>query len=99
MVRFYGKATRNGWRHLYHYAQDGKLIRQVTDGKWEVRSLESVDEDKGVVFITATENSHIAPQPYRIKLDWHWVDTINYNAGHASIRSQSDKQSLHRFLE
>ena len=65
---FLWESTRNGWRHLYHYGQDGKLIRQVTDGKWEVRSVESIDEDKGVVFITATENSHIAPQPYRIAL-------------------------------
>ncbi|MGI9166370.1 MAG: DPP IV N-terminal domain-containing protein, partial [Pyrinomonadaceae bacterium] len=66
---FLWESTRNGWRHLYHYGQDGRLIRQVTDGKWEVRSLESVDEDKGVAFLTTTEHSHIAPQPYRIKLD------------------------------
>ncbi|MFN2511290.1 MAG: S9 family peptidase [Pyrinomonadaceae bacterium] len=66
---FLWQSARNGWRHLYHYATDGKLVRQVTDGKWEVRSLEGVDEDKGLVFITSTEHSHIAPQPYRIKLD------------------------------
>ncbi len=66
---FLWQSARNGWRHLYHYAADGKLVRQVTDGKWEVRSLEGVDEDKGLVFITSTEHSHIAPQPYRIKLD------------------------------
>jgi dipeptidyl-peptidase-4 len=66
---FLWQSERNGWRHLYHYSQEGKLIRQVTDGKWEVRSLEGVDEDKGVVYITATEHSHIAPQAYRVKLD------------------------------
>jgi len=66
---FLWQSERNGWRHLYHYAPDGKLVRRVTDGKWEVRSLEGVDEDKGLVFITSTEHSHIAPQPYRIKLD------------------------------
>ncbi|MCM3905811.1 MAG: S9 family peptidase [Pyrinomonadaceae bacterium] len=66
---FLWQSERSGWRHLYHYASDGKLVRQVTDGKWEVRSLEGVDENKGLVFITSTEYSHIAPQPYRIKLD------------------------------
>ena len=66
---FLWESQRNGWRHLYHYNQDGKLVRQVTDGKWEVRSLEGVDEDRGVLYITATEHSHIAPQAYRIKLD------------------------------
>ncbi|MBA3357535.1 MAG: S9 family peptidase [Pyrinomonadaceae bacterium] len=66
---FLWQSERNGWRHLYHYAPDGKLVRQVTDGKWEVRSLEGVDEEKGLVFVTSTEHSDIAPQPYRIKLD------------------------------
>jgi len=62
-------SDRNGWQHLYHYAADGKLLRQVTDGKWEIRSVEGVDEAKGVVYFTGTEHSHIAPNAYRIKLD------------------------------
>jgi len=66
---FLWESERNGWRHLYYYGADGKLIRQVTDGKWEVRAFDGVDESKGLVYITTTENSHIAPQPYRIKLD------------------------------
>lgn len=66
---FLWESTRDGWRHLYHYSPEGTLTRQVTSGKWEVRSVESIDEDKGVVFITSTENSHIAPQPYRIALN------------------------------
>ena len=66
---FLWQSERTGWQHLYHYAADGKLLRQVTDGKWEIRSLEGVDEDKGLVYFSATEHSHIAPQEYRIKVD------------------------------
>ena len=66
---FVWQSERNGWRHLYHYAADGKLLKQVTDGKWEVRSIEGVDEEKGLVYFSATEHSHIAPQAYRINLD------------------------------
>ncbi len=65
---FLWESERDGWRHLYHYSPTGTLIRRVTEGKWEVRSVEGVDEDKGLVFITATEHSHIAPQPYRVAL-------------------------------
>jgi dipeptidyl-peptidase-4 len=66
---FLWQSGRNGWPHLYHYAQDGKLLHQVTDGKWEVRSVDGVDEDKGLVYFTGTEHSHIANQGYRVKLD------------------------------
>jgi dipeptidyl-peptidase-4 len=66
---FLWQSARNGWAHVYHYAQNGKLLQQVTDGKWEVRSLDGVDEDKGLVYFTGTEHSHIAPSIYRVKLD------------------------------
>ena len=66
---FLWQSARNGWQHLYHYAQDGKLLHQVTDGKWEARSIDGVDEDKGLVYFSGTEHSHIAPNAYRVKLD------------------------------
>ncbi len=66
---FLWQSARNGWQHIYHYAQDGKLLHQVTDGKWEARSIDGVNEDSGFVYFNATEHSHIAPQEYRAKLD------------------------------
>ena len=66
---FLWQSERTGWRHLYHYAADGKLIKQVTDGKWEFRSLEGIDEKTGLVYFSGTEHSQIAAQGYSIKLD------------------------------
>ena len=66
---FLWASERNGWEHLYHYSADGKLLRQVTDGKWEVRTIEGVDEENGFIYFTSTQHSHIAPQGYRVKLD------------------------------
>jgi len=66
---FIWASERDGWEHLYHYSADGKLLRQITEGKWEVRSIEGVDEANGFIYFTSTEHSHIAPHAYRIKLD------------------------------
>jgi dipeptidyl-peptidase-4 len=62
-------SERSGWQHIYHYAADGKLIRQVTDGKWEADSINGVDENKGVVYFSGSEHSHIASNTYRVRLD------------------------------
>jgi dipeptidyl-peptidase-4 len=62
-------SDRSGWRHLYHYAADGKLIKQVTNGDWDVRSLDEVDEGKGTIYFSGTEHSYIANHEYAIKLD------------------------------
>lgn len=66
---FLWMSERTGFRHIYHYDHDGKLIKQVTSGDWEARNLEGVDESKGTVFFDGTEHSVIGSDVYRINLD------------------------------
>ncbi len=89
---FLWQSARNGWRHLYHYDRDGKLIRQVTDGPWEVRSIDSVDEAKNAIYFSGTEHSHIAPQTYRIKLDGKGLQRLTTAEGtHKAIFSPGSR--------
>lgn len=62
-------SERSGFKHLYHYRRDGTLLRQITDGKWEVRALHGVDERKGYAYFSGTERSHIGGDVFRAKLD------------------------------
>ncbi len=83
-------SERSGWQHLYHYASDGKLIAQVTDGKWETDSIHGVDEDKGLVYFSGSEHSHIAPNGYRVKLDGTGLTRLTSSEGsHRIIVSPS----------
>ena len=62
-------SDRTGFKHIYHYAADGKLIKQITDGRWDVRSIDGVDEAKGAIYFTGMEHSPVAEHAYRIQLD------------------------------
>ncbi len=62
------QSARNGWRHLYLYDNDGKLVRQLTSGKWEIRNLFGVDKQGGWAYFSATKDSHIAENIYRVRL-------------------------------
>ena len=62
-------SDKSGWTHIYHYGADGKLIKQVTNGDWDVASIGEVDDEKGTVYFTASEHSYIANQVYSIKMD------------------------------
>jgi dipeptidyl-peptidase 4 len=62
-------SERNGWLHLYHYSAGGKLIRQLTDGKWDIRTLHGIDESSGYVYFSGTRDSYIGLDTYRVKLD------------------------------
>lgn len=82
---FLWESERDGWRHLYHYAADGKLVRQVTKGDWEVRSFAGLDEQRGIAYFVGTAHSHIAPQPYKIKLDGTGLTRLANNEGTHAI--------------
>jgi dipeptidyl-peptidase 4 len=66
---FIWRSERTGWSHLYGYASDGRLIKPLTSGAWEVRGIDAVDEDGGWVYFHGTEHSHTAEHLYRVRLD------------------------------
>jgi dipeptidyl-peptidase-4 len=79
-------SERSGWQHIYYYTQQGKLIRQVTDGKWEVRKLHGFAA--GFIYFSATAHSHIAEHVYRIRLDGSKLKRLSLKEGnHAAIFS------------
>jgi dipeptidyl-peptidase-4 len=74
-------SDRSGWRHIYHYGADGKLIKQVTNGDWDVRSLDKVDDGKGTIYFSGAEHSFIANSEYAIKLDGAGMTRITTSEG------------------
>ncbi|MGZ8844611.1 MAG: DPP IV N-terminal domain-containing protein, partial [Pyrinomonadaceae bacterium] len=74
-------SDRTGWRHVYHYGADGKLIRQVTKGDWDVRSLDEVDEAKGTIYFAGSEHSFIANHAYAIKMDGSGMSRVTLSEG------------------
>ena len=59
----------SGWKHVYHYDSDGKIVRPVTNGFWEVRVLHGVDASTRWVYFSGTERGPLGLDVYRIKLD------------------------------
>src|SRR5215204_4750991 len=65
------QSDRNGFRHLYRFDNNGRLIKQITDGRWEVSDFYGVDEARSFVYFSAIgeNNDWINTHIYRIKLD------------------------------
>ena len=56
-------SERDGYRHLYLYDFDGNLLRQLTQGDYEVNRLYGVDERHGRVYFSANYSA-----PYNIEV-------------------------------
>lgn len=78
---FLWESERSGWNHLYHYGADGKLLKQVTSGAWEVRGFNGVDESKGLVYFSSSEHSQIGNHVYRINLDGSGLTRLTQTEG------------------
>jgi len=78
---FLWQSERTGWKHLYHYGAHGDLVRQITDGPWELRQLHGVDEASEWVYFSGTERSHIGADVYRVRLDGSALTRLSESPG------------------
>jgi dipeptidyl-peptidase-4 len=62
-------SEKDGYRHLYHYDMQGKLVNQLTKGQWEVTDLYGIDEEKGKVYYASAEVSPVDRDIFVISLD------------------------------
>ena len=63
---FIWTSERDGFNHLYLYGPDGKLIRQITKGPWEVTSFYGYDRKRDKAYYQSTENGTINRAVYSI---------------------------------
>ncbi|HOC42327.1 MAG TPA: S9 family peptidase [Thermoanaerobaculales bacterium] len=67
--RFVWSSERDGWRHLYLYGVDGRLIRRLTAGRWQVEAVCGLDGDRTGVVFRATAEDPRERHIYRVGLD------------------------------
>ncbi|NCA85643.1 MAG: S9 family peptidase [Clostridia bacterium] len=66
--RFIWQSRRDGWNHLYLYQTDGKLVKQITTGEWEVTDLLGLGDNDKMVYYESTAASPLERQLYATSL-------------------------------
>ena len=54
---FLWTSERDGNNHIYHYAENGKLIRQITKGDWEVTNYYGYNPANKTIYFQSTANN------------------------------------------
>ena len=68
--RFLWTSQRDGgFRHIFLSSNDGKTVRQLTRGPWEVTAINGVDEAAGRLWYTSSEPTPLERHLYSIGLD------------------------------
>jgi dipeptidyl-peptidase 4 len=86
-------SERSGFKHLYRYRRDGTQVGRITDGRWDVRNLYGVDEERGLVYFDAGARRHIDNDLYRIGLGGQNLTRLSRTEGtHRAVFNPSFTQ-------
>lgn len=62
-------SEKDNYNHLYYYDLGGKLINQITTGKWDVMEFKGFDEKTNTLYYVSTENGAINRDVFSINLN------------------------------
>lgn len=83
----------SGWKHLYHYDMNGKLINAITSGKYTVTDLNYVDEKNNVVYFVARSKENSATRDYyRVNLDGKNLQRLTFGNFTHSINASPNRE-------
>jgi dipeptidyl-peptidase-4 len=68
---FIWTSTRDGYNHIYLYDLTGRLIRQVTEGNWDVTEFYGIDETTMTCFYQAAKKSPMEKQVFATDAKGH----------------------------
>jgi dipeptidyl-peptidase-4 len=72
--RFLMTSERSGYNHIYLYNLDGTLVKQLTDGPWDVTSVYGFDGKE--VYFQAAKNTPVDRQIYAVNLKGQMREVI-----------------------
>lgn len=69
MDQFFFVSERDAWAHIYMISYDGKSIKQITKGEFEVVGIQAIDTKRKTIYYTSTETSPLERNLYEIKFN------------------------------
>lgn len=86
------RSELDGWRQLYFYDMNGKLIKQLTEGDWNVSEIVLVDETNKKIYFEANKSNMLETQLYVVNFDGDDLIQLTKAAGtHNAVVSSAGK--------
>ena len=74
-------SEKDGYRHIYLYGMDGKLVKQVTSGNYEICDVPGIDVKNQRLYYTSREHGAINKSLFVIGFDGKKKKCLNYSYG------------------
>ncbi|MBC7673504.1 MAG: S9 family peptidase, partial [Polaromonas sp.] len=88
--QFLWLSDRSGWRQLYLYGRDGRVVRQLTTDGMDVLGVLGVDEANGSVYVTAAAPTPMERNVYRVPLAGGAITRVTQQRGSHTFNISPD---------
>ena len=85
-------SEKTGYKHFFLYTMEGKIIRQITTGNWEVDVFIGFDKTQQLIYYTSTEVSSLERHFYRIDIEGKKKKLLSKKKGYHRIDMSPDCQ-------
>ncbi len=95
---FLWESERSGFNHLYLYAADGRLIRQLTEGDWPVSQVECVNIATNTIYFAGWRTSALEQHVFKLNTETGEINQLTETPGwHSAGFDGKCARFLHRY--
>ncbi|WP_370317758.1 S9 family peptidase [Pseudoalteromonas sp.] len=98
---FIWHSERDGWRHLYRVSRDGKTVVDLTPGEYDIIDMLALNEDKNVMYFTASPDEPGQRYLFRTSLDGSSkpvrVTPASFDGSNSYYMSKDTSWAMHTF--
>ncbi|WP_300580655.1 S9 family peptidase [uncultured Pseudoalteromonas sp.] len=98
---FIWHSERDGWRHLYRVSRDGKTVIDLTPGEYDIIDMLALNEDKNVMYFTASPDDPGQRYLFRTSLDGSSkpvrVTPESFDGSNSYYMSKDTSWAMHTF--
>ena len=87
---FYYLSRQDGWFHVFKYNTDGKLVKQLTKGEWEVSRLVGFNAKESELFVEGTYDDPLQNNIYKVDVKSGEVSRLSPAEGIHSVSLSPD---------
>ncbi len=87
---FLWPSERDGFRHIYLYNLEGRLLGRLTNGNWEVRQIYGADDARGLVYFNANKDTPLEWHIFRVNLQGKNLKRLSVEPGSHSANFAPD---------
>lgn len=74
-------SEKSGYNHIYYFDMNGQIIKQLTDGKFDVMEVKGLDEGSNMLYYTAAESSPMNRDVFRVNIKSGKIERLSTRLG------------------